>query len=127
MSSNPEYIPGICNIGPSEIQKRKQAGWIGLVFTIVFWLVFSILHVPSAWKLLLFFPATMSAIGFLQARMHFCAAFGMVGVFNFSLKVGKTDTVEQVEFRRKDKQKALQIIIYSAFIGIVVAVVGYLL
>jgi hypothetical protein len=127
MSLNSEYIPGVCNIGPPEITKRKQAAWIGLAFTIGLWIVFAILRVPSEWKLLLFLPATMSAIGFLQARMKFCVAFGMIGVFNFSLKVGKTDTVDQAEYRRKDKQKALQLIIYSVLIGIVVAVVGYLL
>ena len=127
MSLNSEYVPGVCNIGPSEVTKRKQAGWLGLAFTIVLWMVFSILRVPSEWKLLLLLPATMSAIGFIQARMHFCVAFGIIGLFNFSLKVGKTDTVEQAEYRRKDKQKALQLIAYSVLIGIIVAAVGYLL
>jgi hypothetical protein len=69
----------------------------------------------------------MSAVGFLQAAMHFCAAFGMMGVFNFRPDVGKTDTVEQAEFRRKDRQKALWILLYSSLIGIAVAAAGYLL
>jgi len=32
-----QYIPGVCNIGTEEIKKRKQAGWIGLIATIVLW------------------------------------------------------------------------------------------
>ena len=46
-------------------------------------------------------------------------------MFNFGPDVGKTDTVEQAEFRRKDHAKALQIVSYSSLIGIVIAVLGF--
>ena len=127
MAQKSEYIPGVCNIGPAEIRARRMAGWMGLGATILLWILFFVFRVPAAWRLLLFFPAMMSAVGFLQAAMHFCAAFGMRGVFNFGPNVGKTDTVEQAEFRRKDRRKALTILLYSSLIGIVVAAAGYLL
>ena len=127
MAQKSEYIPGVCNIGPAEIRRRRMAGWMGLGATILLWILFFVFRAPAAWRLLLFFPAMMSAVGFLQAAMHFCAAFGMLGVFNFGPNVGKTDTVEQAEFRRKDRQKALLIILYSSLIGIAVAAAGYLL
>jgi hypothetical protein len=126
MSANSEYIPGVCNIGPAEIRMRRLSGWIGLVFTILLWGAFILLRVPAPWRLLLFLPATASASGFLQAAMHFCANFGMRGVFNFRAEIGKTDTVEQAEFRRKDRAKALRIILYSSLIGIAVAAAGYI-
>jgi hypothetical protein len=126
MPSNAEYIPGVCNIGSAEIKMRYRAGWFGLGTTILLWLALSILGVSAAWRFLIFIPATMSAIGFLQGIMHFCAAFGILGVFNFGSKVGNTDTVEQAEYRRKDQQKAVLIIIYSALIGIAVATIGYI-
>ena len=127
MSPNNEYIPGVCNIGPAEINRRRQAGWLGLGVTIVLWAAFWFFKIPAPWRLLLFFQAAMSASGFLQAAMHFCAGFGMQGVFNFSTEVGKTDTVEQAEYRRKDQRKALQISLYSGLIGIAIAVAGFLL
>ncbi len=127
MAQKSEYVPGVCNIGPAEIRARRMAGWMGLGATILLWILLFVFRVPTAWRLLLFFPATMSAVGFLQAAMHFCAAFGMRGVFNFGPNVGKTDTVEQAEFRRKDRRKALTILLYSSLIGIVVAAAGYLL
>ena len=127
MVQKSEYIPGVCNIGPAEIRARRMAGWMGLGATILLWILFFVFRVPAAWRLLLFFPATMSAVGFLQAAMHFCAAFGVMGVFNFGPNVGKTDTVEQAEFRRIDRQKALTILLYSGLIGIAVAAAGYLL
>ncbi len=127
MSSNSEYVPGICNIGPAEIRMRRLSGWIALVFTILLWGAFFLFRVPAPWRLLLFIPATGSAVGFLQAAMHFCANFGMRGVFNFGPQVGKTDTVEQAEFRRQDRRKALQILLYSSLVGIAVAAAGYIL
>jgi hypothetical protein len=86
----------------------------------------ALLHAPAAWRLSLFVPAFFAATGFLQGFMHFCAAFGMRGVFNFG-QVGQTQEVEQEEYRRKDKRKAQQILAYSTLIGIVVALAAVLL
>ncbi len=127
MNARQAYVPGVCNIGPAEIRRRRQSGWVGLAVTVVLWGGFLIFRVPAPWRLLLFFPAAMGATGFIQAALHFCAGFGTRGVFNFGPEVGKTDTVEQAEFRRKDRRKARQIGLYSGLIGIVVAIAGYLL
>jgi hypothetical protein len=127
MSATAEYIPGVCNIGTAEIRRRRQSGWTGLGATIVLWGLFLVLHVPAPWRLLLCLPAMVGAAGFLQAAFHFCAAFGMRGVFNFASDVGKTDSVEQADYRRKDRQKARMIGLYSALIGAAVAVAGFFL
>ena len=108
-SSKATYVPGTCNIGPDEIKMRMTAGWFGIVV--------------SPWtRLVLFFPATIGALGFLQGAFHFCVAFGMEGLFNVTNPAGKTESVSQKEFRAADKKKAIQIIAYSVLIGIVVAV-----
>jgi len=121
-----KYVPGVCNIGDEEINKRKQAGWVGLIATAVLWALFIWFDTPSIWRLTLFLPVMMSATGFLQAYMHFCAYFGFASLFNFG-NVGKTDSISQAEFRTKDRKKAWQIIIYSVFIGAAVAGVAYIL
>lgn len=121
-----QYVPGVCNIGSAEIEKRKQAGWAGLAAIVVLWGIFMYLSVVPAWRLLLFFPAMISATGFLQAYMRFCAYFGFASLFNFA-DVGKTDTVRQTEFRAQDRRKAWQIVIYSMLIGITVALLAYLI
>jgi hypothetical protein len=127
MASKAEYVPGVCNIGPSEIRRRRQSGWIGLGMTILLWAVFLVFRAPSPWRLFLFLPAMIGATGFLQAALHFCAGFGIRGVFNFGSEVGKTDTVEQAEFRLQDRRKAGLIGLYSALAGVVVAIAGFLL
>jgi len=120
-----KYIPGVCNIGPEEIKKRKQAGWMGFIATVALWAVFVWFGVAPAWRLLLFLPAMMSATGFLQAYMHFCAYFGFASLFNFD-DVGKTDSVSQAEFRAKDRRRAWQIIIYSVLIGLTISLTAYI-
>ena len=121
-----KYIPGVCNIGPEEIKKRKQAGWMGLIVTVVLWAVFVWFDVAAPWRLSLFFPAMMSATGFLQAYMHFCAYFGFASLFNFG-DVGKTDSVSQAEFRAKDRRRAWQIIVYSVLIGTAVSITAFII
>ena len=125
MTAKQEYIPGVCNIGTAEIRRRRQSGWVGLGATILAWGAFLIFRVSAPWRLLLFIPAMISATGFFQAALHFCAAFGTRGVFNFGSEVGKTETVERAEFRLKDRRKARLIALYSALVGIAAAIAGF--
>ncbi|MFI5368085.1 MAG: hypothetical protein ACHQ1F_03635 [Spirochaetia bacterium] len=127
MKAKQEYVPGVCNIGPAEIRRRMQSGWIGLGATILLWTAFVVFQVPAAWRLLIFIPAATGAAGFLQACLHFCAEFGVRGVFNFASAVGKTETVEQAEFRRMDRRKAGLIALYAALIGAATAIAAGLL
>lgn len=122
-----EYVPGVCNIGPAEIARRRRSGWIGLTATALLWAALAALDVPPLLRLLTFFPAAMAAAGFLQAAMHFCAYFGFSSLFNLGSEVGKTDTVEEAEFRKQDRRKAWQIVAYSVGVGFGVAVAAYAL
>ena len=122
-----EYVAGACNISKEEGTLRLIAGWLGTGLTVAGILVFVALGVPALWRLTLFLPAYLAATGFLQAGMHFCANYGLRGVFNVGNEVGLTRGVEQTEFAKKDRAKALQILGLSALIAAVVAVVGYLL
>ncbi len=121
MANKKSYIPGACNIGPEEIKMRMSAGWIGLIVTLI--LGEALMYLPiSPWtRLVVFVPATIAALGFLQAAFQFCVAFGMNGLFNVSNEVGKTETISQKEYRKKDQQKAVQIIVYAVMLGVLVA------
>lgn len=118
------YIPGVCNIGLDEIKRRKIGGWSGLIITIALWGAFLLFDIPRIWSLLIFFPAMMSAVGFLQAYMRFCVYFGFANLFNFG-DVGKTDSISQAEFRKKDRKKAWQLLSYAFLISIAITFVAY--
>jgi hypothetical protein len=121
------YQPGVCNIGPAEIRTRRQSGILGAALTVVLLVGFVAFHVPDPWRLLIALPAGVGASGFLQAAFHFCARFGMSGLFNFGTEVGKTEAVHEQEYRRKDQRKALSILGLSLLAAIVVAVIAVLL
>jgi hypothetical protein len=119
MSNKPNsYIPGVCNIGNAEIVKRRLFGWVGLVLTITTLMLIVFLNPTESIRLFIFIPAMISAIGFLQARLHFCVSFASKGLFNFSNDAGKIDSVDQAEFRAKDRVKALKIIAVAATISL---------
>lgn len=120
------YTPGVCNIGPEEIRKRKQAGWTGLALTAALWAAFIWFDAPAPWRLTLFVPAAMAAMGFIQAYANFCAYFGFASLFNFG-DLGKTNAVSEDRYRQKDRRKAWEITIYALLIGVVTALAGYLL
>jgi len=128
-----EYVAGACNISKEEEGLRLVAGWLGSGLTVAAALAFVALGVPAVWRLTLFLPAAMGASGFLQAGMHFCANYGMRGVFNVGADVGMTRTVGEAEsahaaeFAKKDRAKAFQILGLSALVGVVVAAIGYFL
>ena len=121
-----EYQPGVCNIGRAEIARRKQSGWIGTIATIVLWLVLILFNASAVWRLVLFLPAFVAVVGFLQAYMHFCAAFGFRGVFNFRPQIGRVERVEE-EFRQGDRRRALQIIACSILVDSLLVTIALLL
>jgi len=125
--ANQEYIPGVCNIGPAEIARRRRTGWIGAGASVLLLLIFILFSTPPIYRLIIFLPVTSAASGFLQAYFHFCAGFGFKGVYNLAKPAGQTETIQQKEFRKKDRQKALQITGLAALIGLLFAAVTYYL
>ena len=121
-----EYQPGVCNIGPAEIARRRRAGHIGVVATVVLFAILVAIGAPPIARLLLAIPAAIAASGYLQAYLKFCAGFGAKGVVNFG-DVGTTDKVADAAARALDRAKASRISIASFAIGAAVGVVAALL
>lgn len=125
-SAGLEYRPGVCNIGPEEITRRRRSGHVALVATVVLLAVLVAIGAPPLVRLLLILPAGAAASGYLQARLKFCAGFGSRGVFNFGA-VGPMHEVLDADARAQDRTRARQIGLASLAIGLVVAVVAVLL
>ncbi len=118
-----EYVPGVCNIGPEEIARRRNLGWLALAITILLLLTLILTGVNPWWRLFVFFPAAMSASGFLQAYFHFCVGFARIGVFNFG-SIGQMQKVDDDLSKKKDKRKGNQITLYAVLIGGVIAIIA---
>lgn len=105
---------------------RRWTGHVGLVATILLFASYFAIPTNASTRLLIFFPVTVAVMGYLQARLHFCAQFGLIGLFNISDTFGTRESVDQREYRRKDQKKALLIIMLSIVIGLAVAAAAYL-
>jgi hypothetical protein len=120
------YAPGVCNIGPEEIARRRRAGHMGLVVSVAVFAFLLAIAAPHWLRLVLILTAAGSASGYLQAWLHFCAGFGSSGVYNF----GPLGTVQQVtdpEAKARDKMRSWQIGLGSLAIGLAVGIGAALL
>jgi hypothetical protein len=120
---DPRYVPGECNIGTEEIARRRAFGWGALAVTVVTFLGLTKTRANRWWRVLLFFPAAASASGFLQARLHFCAGFSRLGVYNFG-PTGETHKVVDAAAKAKDRRRGNQIGLYAALVGAAVSAVA---
>lgn len=120
------YRPGMCNIGPDEIARRRRVGHVGVVASLGLLAALMRIDAPRAARLLVALPATLAASGYIQARMRFCAGFGFAGVFNFD-QVGGTEQVMDDEAREQDRDRARQIGLASLAVGLMAALFAALL
>jgi hypothetical protein len=115
-----QYVPGACNIGPSEISMRRRAGHVGLVVTAALAAALLRSDRHRAWRLTLAVPAAGAASGYLQARQRFCANYGFRGRYNFD-RLGQEQPVTDDRAQALDRRRARQIAATSAAIGLGVA------
>jgi len=120
------YQPGVCNIGPQEIRRRRRAGHAGLAASVVLLAFLLAAGAPPLARLLVAIPAAMAASGYLQAWLKFCAGFGSRGIFNFG-EIGETHEVVDAEAHARDRSRSRQIALASLAIGGVVGTVAALL
>jgi len=125
MATATHYIPGICNINPVEIRKRRMVGHFGLAVTIILVALALVMHVSWIFRIVVIIPAFIAATGYLQAHNKFCVGFA-------AQKQQNADTGEIVQITDKealalDKKKTrvmnLQATIIAAAVTAVVCVI----
>ena len=94
------YQPGVCNIGPAEIARRRRAGHVGLGATVGLWGGLLAVGAPPLTRLL--------------------------GVFNFG-SLGETHQVQDDAARARDRARATQIGLASLASGLLVGALAVLL
>ena len=111
-----EYSPGVCNIGPAEVAKRRDAGVAGLAVGVAAGAAAVGAGLPRPVRLLAAVPLAGGVSGILQARAHFCSGFGLRGLANFGAP-GAGVTVEDAADREADRRRALRILGASGVAG----------
>lgn len=120
------YEPGVCNIGPAEIARRRRFGHLGLLISVALLVGLVVAGAPHLVRLLLILSAGGAASGYLQAWLHFCAGFGSAGVYNFG-PLGTVVSVTEPADLARDRARSIRIGLASLAIGVMVGVAAVLL
>jgi len=112
-----EYRPGTCNIGSAEIARRRRSGLLGIGAAVALAAALLLVGTPTATRWLVSLPLAGGAAGLLQARLRFCAAYGMAGVRNLGA-LGSTERVAEAAARRADLTRAAVILAASGAVGL---------
>mgnify|MGYP003328948122 CR=1 FL=1 len=120
------YQAGACNIGPSEIKRRRQGALVGAILFAVTTILFVVTDASTSTRLVTFIPALLFAVGMIQSKRKFCVAYGFMGVFSFE-KLGDTKKVTVNQDLKADKKYAVKLLLQSVAIAIVLTALVILL
>ena len=120
------YQAGACNIGPSEINRRRQGALVGAVLFAITTILFVVTDASTSTRLVTFIPALLFAVGMIQSKRRFCVAYGFMGVFSFE-KLGDTKKVTVNQDLKADKRFAVKLLLQSVAIAIVLTALVILL
>lgn len=122
------YVPGVCNIGKTEIRKRYAIAVAGFAIAAFASFIVIFYHMPRWMLLLNFIPLMVGFEGFYQGYLKFCAGFAAAGVYDFTGSGGSRNKVTNPDSRSKDLGKAMQIHVYSfVSMTIVTAIIYFVL
>ena len=120
------YQAGACNIGPSEIKRRRQGALVGAILFALTTILFVVTDASTSTRLVTFIPALLFAVGMIQSKRRFCVAYGFMGVFSFE-KLGDTKKVTVNQDLKADKKYAVKLLLQSVAIAIVLTALMILL
>jgi len=123
MESKDCYIPGNVNIGKKEKARRTRNGWFYFVITIIALALMVIFDLPRIFRILIYIPATMSSLGFLQSRASFCVYYGLKGEFHMD---NENKRVIDSEHLYVDRKASINILIVALSVGFAATVLAYL-
>lgn len=123
----PGYQPGVCNIGPHEIRRRRTAGFMGVGAAIALGAILVATDAAPLLRLAVFFPLAGGVIGFLQARRRFCVAYAQAGIANLGPDDSTRGSVAGEEARRADLAASRRLLRDAVIISAPIAAVFALL
>lgn len=112
MSEN-TYIPGVCNIGPSEINRRKSKLKLAVALLLFSTIGFFMLPLPAISFSIVACIATYMFILIFQLRQKFCIVFGWKSIYNFNAVNSRKTKVDDEGWRALDRKQTLKIVLYS--------------
>ena len=121
-----DYRPGVCNIGPREIAKRRAYGVAGIVATIVLGLALIAIDAPQIARAIVLIPLWGALISLEQARRKFCAGFAYAGIRSVNGS-DATESVADAADLALDRATARRMVAYCGVIALAITTIFVLL
>jgi hypothetical protein len=110
-SASPDgYVPGVCNIGPYEIARRRRAGLTGIGIAVALAIVLLVLDVPQLARAIVLLPLWGGFVSYLQAVRRFCVGFALIGMANFGPDEAARRRVVDEDARAADRRKVRRLV-----------------
>jgi hypothetical protein len=117
------YAAGACNIGPSEIRRRRAFAIAAFVAAAALLAVLLAAGAPSWARLVVFLPLFGGFFSWLQARRRFCAAYALAGTSNFGDDQSTMQSVTDASARAADRAAVRRMTRDSLLLALPVTVV----
>ncbi len=118
MNKTTNYIPGMCNINPTEIKRRRLSGHVGLAASIIIAAIFVYLQTEWLYRIVIFAPIFTATLGYLQAQSKFCVAYAGSGKQHAD--DGDIISVDDASALKSDEHRARSIYLKALTISVAV-------
>ena len=121
-----DYRPGVCNIGPREIARRRAFGVSGIVASVVLGIVLVAIDAPQIARAIVLVPLWGAIISLEQARRKFCAGFAYAGIRSVNGSDATESVADPADLAR-DRAAARWLVAYCGAIAVAITAVFVLL
>ena len=121
-----QYRPGVCNIGPAEIERRRRSAIAATALAVVVAIAIVATGLPAVARLAFFPFAAAAGVSWLQVTRRFCVGFAAIGVLNFG-RLGTTETVADADARAADRRTARRMTVEGVLYGLAATLVFWVL
>ncbi len=120
------YRPGVCNIGPREVAKRRAFGVVGIAAAVALGAVLLAVDAPPIARVLVLLPLWGGLVSLEQARRKFCAGFATAGI-RTAFGSDATEAVSDAADLATDRAAARRMVAYCGAIAAALTAVFVLL
>lgn len=122
-----EYAPGVCNIGPWEIRRRRAFALVAFAVGVVLLAVVLVSGAPAWMRLVVLFPLWGGVFSWLQARRRFCAGYAVSRQSNFGDDYGTLARVEDEAAHHEDLKAVARMTRDAFLVALPLTIVAVLL
>lgn len=115
------YRPGVCNIGPVEIEHRRRSAIAATIALVLVSGLLLAIHLPAILRLGIWPVAAAAGVTWLQVVRRFCVGFAALGFRNFGAR-GDASRVGDDAALRADRRTATRMVLEGSLYGALYAV-----